>query len=153
MPFAAAVFDTVLCTQMLDDMPEQPTFFRALHDLLVPGGHLILTAAQWWRIHDAPHDYYRHTRYGLQYLAEQAGLVVDWIKPRGGYWTVTGQRFSDYLVYRWGPRTRAAELLTAASCAVTQAVCARLDRAEPVHLDTLGYTMVAHRPHLNTEDA
>ena len=40
--------------------------------------------------HDAPNDYFRFTRYGLAYLASEAGLIVEEIIPLGGFWAQIG---------------------------------------------------------------
>ena len=37
---------------------------------------LLIAAPHEWEVHQAPHDYFRYTRYGLAYLLEQAGFEV-----------------------------------------------------------------------------
>lgn len=55
--------------------------FREIGRILAPGGKLILTAPMTYLEHQAPHDYFRYTRYGLAELIKQAGLVVEKISP------------------------------------------------------------------------
>ena len=43
---------------------------------LAPGGLLLVAAPHEWEVHQAPHDYFRYTRYGLRYLLEKAGFEV-----------------------------------------------------------------------------
>ena len=49
LPIVDASIDTVLCTQVLDDLPEPAALFEEVHRVLAPGGHLILTAPFFWR--------------------------------------------------------------------------------------------------------
>jgi SAM-dependent methyltransferase len=68
LPFRDAAFDVVLCTEVLEHLPEPQ---RAIHDIfrvLKPGGQLLLTTRFLFPIHDAPHDYFRFTKYGLAHL-------------------------------------------------------------------------------------
>ncbi|MBV8655501.1 MAG: hypothetical protein JO160_05600 [Candidatus Eremiobacteraeota bacterium] len=44
--------------------------------VLVPGGYLVLSAPQYYEMHEVPHDYYRFTEYGLRYLLSRAGFTV-----------------------------------------------------------------------------
>lgn len=39
-----------------------------------------------WPVHVAPHDYYRYTNYGLEYLVHEAGFRTCTIVPSNGYW-------------------------------------------------------------------
>lgn len=155
LPLADRSVNTVLCTQVLEHSPEPDRTLGEIARVLRPDGILILTAPQEWGLHQAPHDYFRYTRYGLRYLAEKHGLVVEYIRPRGGLWAVLGQRWSAYLYDRYARPLRRrgirwAFALTAAIvlplCALTQLVALGLDRLQPIPENTLGYIMVAHKP-------
>jgi len=84
MPFADGRFDTVLCTQVAEHVPEPGRQFAECARVLRPGGVLILTTPQTEELHEQPHDYFRYTRYGLLYLAETHGLQVVMLQPFGG---------------------------------------------------------------------
>jgi len=84
MPFEPASFDTVICTQVAEHVPEPLRLFAECARVLRPGGHLILTTPQTEETHEQPHDYFRYTRYGLQYLAVAQGLHVSVLQPFGG---------------------------------------------------------------------
>ena len=90
LPFADGSFDTVLCTQMLDDVPEPSDIFREAARVLRPGGVLILTVGMLYPVHDPPHDFYRFTRYGLEYQAKKAGLTPEHFRASGGAWLAAG---------------------------------------------------------------
>ena len=63
-----ASFDVVLCTEVLEHLPEPQRAIDEMFRVLVPGGQLLLTTRFLFPIHDAPHDYFRFTKYGLRYL-------------------------------------------------------------------------------------
>jgi len=84
MPFESASFDTIICTQVAEHVPEPMRLFSECARVLRTGGILLLTTPQTEEMHEQPHDYYRYTRYGLQYLAEAQGLQVLALHPFGG---------------------------------------------------------------------
>jgi hypothetical protein len=43
--------------------------------VLVPGGELLLTTRFLFPIHDAPHDYFRFTKYGLRHLLRRFEIL------------------------------------------------------------------------------
>jgi len=81
-----ASFDTILCSQVLEHVPRPWNAMREFARVLRPKGVLILTVPHLSIIHEAPHDYYRYTRYGLKALCEQAVLEVLKLEPTGGLW-------------------------------------------------------------------
>jgi len=84
LPFPPASFDAVFCSQVLEHEREPAALLAELHRVLAPGGHLVLTAPHLSRVHDAPHDYFRFTSYGLRYLLEEAGFAVEREATAGG---------------------------------------------------------------------
>ena len=76
IPARDASFQTVLCTQVLEHVPDPVAVLRETRRVLCPGGILILTAPQYWEAHEEPHDYYRYTVHGLRRLLEDSGFDV-----------------------------------------------------------------------------
>jgi len=68
LPFADASFGVVLCTEVLEHCHSPHQVIAEFYRVLRPGGKLILTTRFMFPIHDAPHDYFRFTKYGLQLL-------------------------------------------------------------------------------------
>jgi SAM-dependent methyltransferase len=68
LPFLDAAFDLVLCTEVLEHLPEPQRAIDEIFRVLRPGGELLLTTRFLFPIHDAPHDYFRFTKYGLRHL-------------------------------------------------------------------------------------
>jgi SAM-dependent methyltransferase len=63
-----AAFPVVLCTEVLEHLPEPQQAIDEMFRVLAPGGTLLLTTRFLFPIHDAPHDYFRYTKYGLRHL-------------------------------------------------------------------------------------
>lgn len=63
-----ASVDVVLCTEVLEHVPDPQRAIDEMYRVLVPGGQLLLTTRFLFPIHDAPHDYFRFTKYGLRHL-------------------------------------------------------------------------------------
>jgi SAM-dependent methyltransferase len=71
LPFADCSFGLIVCTEVLEHCVEPHRVLNEFHRVLRPGGKLILTTRFIFPIHDAPYDYFRFTRYGLQYLCRE----------------------------------------------------------------------------------
>ena len=68
-------FDVVLCTEVLEHLPEPQRAIDEMFRVLRPGGTLLLTTRFLFPIHDAPHDYFRFTKYGLRYLLRRFTIL------------------------------------------------------------------------------
>jgi len=97
IPFETATVDAVLCTELLEHLCEPKTVLQEIARVLKPGGLLFLTAPMSWNLHYEPHDYYRYTKYGLAYLADQAGFIVESTTRVGGLFSFIGSRLIDAL--------------------------------------------------------
>jgi SAM-dependent methyltransferase len=149
IPLPSESFDAVMLTQVLEHVPRPAEVLRELHRLLRPEGRLFLTAPLVWEEHEAPHDYYRYTRYGLAHLLSEAGFAEVDVQPRGDAFTTLAQlmrnvswllpdHVGDGLDER---RQAAAELLR--ELAEPVAALAPLDGAA---LLPLGFTAQAVKP-------
>jgi len=97
LPFGDGLFDTVLCNQVLEHVPEPQYAMDEMARMLKSGGRLILTAPHIWGLHEVPHDYFRYTPYGLRHLAESSGLIVEEVVALAGFWVTAGALFCYYL--------------------------------------------------------
>lgn len=143
LPFRTDSFDSVLSSQVLEHVPEPG---RALHEIqrvLRPGGCLILTAPHMWGIHEEPHDYFRFTPFGLDYLARKAGLEPLSVRPMAGYWVTAGARFCHYLQHF---EKRFPRFLVRPLYALVQILAASLDRLHRVEGDAWNFILIARKP-------
>ena len=68
LPFDDDEFDVILCTEVLEHLHSPHIAEREMRRVLKSGGKLILTTRFVYPIHDAPHDYFRFTKYGLKHI-------------------------------------------------------------------------------------
>ena len=87
LPFEDGEFDSLLCTEVLEHCTDPQRLTREMWRVLRPGGYALITAPMVYHHHEEPWDYQRLTRYGMQWVAGQAGFSVEWIQPRGGVYT------------------------------------------------------------------
>lgn len=99
LPFRAASFDACVHIVTLEHLAEPGRALRELARTLKPGGRLLLVAPLEWEVHQAPHDYFRFTRHGLQYLLAEAGFTGISIAPVGGYFRLLSRRLFNGLQF------------------------------------------------------
>lgn len=153
LPFSNASFDTVLLTQVLEHVPNPSRMLGEINRVLKPGGYLILTAPQAWRLHEVPHDFYRFTRFGLEYLAKIHGLDIVLLKPLGGSYALVGQILLNTwfasLKKLFRPQRKGMYwlfiLLTVLIALVTNLVFAFWDTLIQDTDDTLAYIVIAEK--------
>jgi len=81
IPFPDASFDAVLCTEVLEHAEDPDALVAEIRRVLRPGGVLLATIPFAARVHHAPHDYHRFTRFRLARLF--AGFAAVEIEERG----------------------------------------------------------------------
>jgi len=94
LPFSDSAFQTVVSFQVLEHVPEPQQMLSEIARVLKEGGTLILSTPQMWHLHEAPHDYYRYTKYGLIYLFRQSRLKLVEITPIAGFWARVGLKLN-----------------------------------------------------------
>ena len=88
LPVRSAVFDHVVAFEVMEHLAEPGVMLAEAHRVLRPGGSLTVSVPfQWW-VHEAPWDFYRYTRHGLEYLLRKAGFVDIRIEPTSGFWSM-----------------------------------------------------------------
>ena len=147
LPFMDSCFDTVLCNEVLEHVPEPSLLMAEISRALKPGGFLLLTTPQTWGLHHEPHDYYRYTHYGLRHQAEKAGLQVVSITPTCGVWATTAQRIVDTIAHDFASGWPVGALrMVSILLGPVLLVGAALDRLSGGRGDTLDNVLVARKP-------
>lgn len=76
--------EVLFCWSVLEHLSEPKLFLHECFRILKPNGKLILQVPFMWQVHEAPHDFYRFTKYGLEHLLTGAGFRVVKISTQGG---------------------------------------------------------------------
>jgi SAM-dependent methyltransferase len=137
IPLPDASFDTVLCTQVIEHVADHKALLCEAQRLLTPDGILILSAPAYWPLHEEPHDYFRFTEYGLNYLLSDVGFEVVSISPNGGKWGLCGQVLIHTLENTW--------LCNRFGVRLINSIFAALDDRFPDRTNTLNYVAVARK--------
>jgi SAM-dependent methyltransferase len=102
LPFRAAAFDAAIHIVTIEHLREPGRALAEMARTLAPGAPLLIAAPHEWEVHQAPHDYFRYTRYGLAYLLEKAGFEVCEMRASGGYFRLLARRLLNGLQFFTG---------------------------------------------------
>ncbi len=156
LPFKGESFDTALCIEVLEHVPEPDKVVSEAARVLKPGGRFLVTVPFTVSLHAVPFDFYRYTPHGLTALLERHGFLIESLTPRGNYPAVAGAVLGQYLLRGIGARRFNTDgsvslswwraplvlpLIALVQCLF--AVVARFSRDENA---CLGYAVVARRP-------
>lgn len=151
LPFEDESFDYVLCTEVLEHVPEPRRFLADVNRVLRTSGSLVLTVPWSARLHHTPHDYTRFTRFGLDLLLKAAGFSEIVIEERGNDVAVIANKLLVLTVrllrprnpiqgiWTWPLALALAPLTLSALVAAHATMLFRLGSAE----DPLGYGVIA----------
>jgi SAM-dependent methyltransferase len=89
LPFMNDCADVVLCTEVLEHVPEPPLVLREMNRILKDDKYLILTVPLLWGEHDHV-DYQRWTERGLRKLLDDSGYDTLVLNRRGGLFSSIG---------------------------------------------------------------
>jgi SAM-dependent methyltransferase len=84
LPLRDAAVAAVLLMEVLEHVSDPARLLGECARVLIPGGHVCLTAPQYHITHNHPGDYFRYTRQGLEALCARAGLSVVAAWATGG---------------------------------------------------------------------
>jgi SAM-dependent methyltransferase len=146
LPFASARFAAAINIVTLEHVRDPESVLCEIARTLAPAAPLLAIVPHEWEVHQAPHDYFRYTRHGIEYLLERAGLVEIEIRPVGGYFRLLARRLLNGLQFfsgglRWIGFVPAALLLVPPALLIPY-----LDFLDRDRNFTLGYICTARKP-------
>ncbi|HEY3083371.1 MAG TPA: methyltransferase domain-containing protein [Chloroflexota bacterium] len=95
IPVPDGSFDAVLCTEVLEHVPEPIAVIREIGRILRPGGRLFLTAPLLSALHMQPYHFYGgFTPHFYDRFLPEAGLRMVTIEPNGRYFRLLAQELA-----------------------------------------------------------
>jgi 2-polyprenyl-3-methyl-5-hydroxy-6-metoxy-1,4-benzoquinol methylase len=92
IPQPDASFDAVLCTEVLEHLPDPVRALDEMSRLLRPGGMMIITAPFWSMTHQAPfHFATGFNRFFYEHHLARLGFDIVELTPNGNYFESIGQ--------------------------------------------------------------
>lgn len=92
IPVPDGSFDVVVCTEVLEHVPEPIEALREFARIVKPGGRILLTAPLGSGLHQLPYHYYGgYTPEWYKYVAQKFGLRIVELVPNGGFFKLLAQ--------------------------------------------------------------
>ena len=142
LPFPEFTFDGCINIVTLEHVREPGCALREIARVLKTGGVFLTVVPHEWEVHQSPHDYFRYTRHGLEYLLQKADFTDIRIQPVGGYFRLLARRLLNGLQFFPGLLFPFAALLLVPP-ALLLPLLDSLDRNRNF---TLGYVCSARKP-------
>jgi ubiquinone/menaquinone biosynthesis C-methylase UbiE len=107
IPVPDGSFDVVVCTEVLEHVPEPIAAVAEMSRVLRRGGRLLLTAPQRSGKHQSPFHYYGgFTPEWYRTFLPRYGFTVDSIEPNGGFFRAYGEETQRFVLMVLPPRWR-----------------------------------------------
>jgi SAM-dependent methyltransferase len=97
IPLLDGSVDSVLCTQLLEHMENPDLVISEIKRILKPGGYAVISVPFIWNIHMEPRDFFRFSKFGLEYLMKKNNLNIISIQELGGFWITWLQLLANYI--------------------------------------------------------
>lgn len=145
LPFPDRSFGAALNIVVLEHTREPGRVLAEIARVLAPGAPLLLAVPQEWAVHQQPHDYFRYTRYGVEWLLEQAGFREIQIEPVAGFFSLLGRRLLEAVLYFQGGWRWLLFPLAAITAGTAGLLLPSLDFLDREKNSTVGYICVAKK--------
>lgn len=146
LPITDGVADTVVCFQTLEHLKEPQLLLREAFRIMKPGAKIMVTVPFMFHIHEAPYDFFRYTRYGLEHLLGTAGFTNIVVRPDSGFWATLALKI-NYHTFRYGDRLGTwIHWVLAPFWFVSQLVLPLFDKFDKNLRETVSYCVTAEKP-------
>jgi SAM-dependent methyltransferase len=141
LPFPDNCFDASMNIVTLEHVREPGVVVKELYRTLKPGGVILMVTPHEWEEHQQPHDYFRYTRFGMEYLLKKAGFSDLVIEPVGGFFRLLSRRLLNGLQFFPGIWVIPAALVLVPPALILPL----LDALDKQRSFTLGYICTARK--------
>jgi SAM-dependent methyltransferase len=132
LPFPEASFEGVICTQVLEHVPNPQILLAEMYRVLKPEGRLIISLPFVWQEHEEPYDFFRFTRFGITALLTQIGYKVDSVIKDTGTIEALAITLNAYVICNLVPPLRFIwALFSVGICFPIQVIALILQRVLP----------------------
>jgi len=97
LPFKSSSVDAILFSNVFEHMKEPQLVLNEISRVLKKDGELLLLVPFNIKLHQTPFDFFRYTKYALEYISSNSALTVKEIKEVGGVLNIMGTLFSQAL--------------------------------------------------------
>lgn len=95
LPLREETFDAVICSELLEHVPDPIAVVKETHRVLRAGGTLLVCVPFLTRIHGDPFDFGRYTDYYWLETLKEAGFIDITIEHQGRFWSVLVDMLRD----------------------------------------------------------
>ncbi|MFH1030223.1 MAG: class I SAM-dependent methyltransferase [bacterium] len=101
IPLEEQSMDSVICTQVIGDIPEPQRAVKEFYRILRKGGIVLLSESFMNELHGEQYDFLRFTNNGMLFLFEHNGFEVLKLERIGGFFSVIAQFKIRYFIERF----------------------------------------------------
>lgn len=87
LPFKNGIFDTILCTEVLEHALDIDKVASEMRRVLKDTGIVIMSVPFIYPVHEPPFDFLRFTAFGVRNLLERHGFELISLRAKGGFIT------------------------------------------------------------------
>lgn len=95
LPFSDGRFDAVICSELLEHVPDAVAVAAEIHRVLKPDGRVLICVPFMNKIHGDPHDYARYTDFYWREKLTAIGFRDIEIERQGSFWCVLVDMMRD----------------------------------------------------------
>lgn len=99
LPIESESFDTIILSDVLEHIYKPEVLWGEMNRILLPGGKILLNTPFFYKLHEAPHDYYRYTRFALTNFSTANNLKVITLAEMGGLPEIMADLSAKFFTY------------------------------------------------------
>ena len=145
------IADTLVSISVIEHLCEPQVFLNESYRILKEDGHMILQVPFQYQVHEAPNDYFRYTRYGLEYIFKKSGFKDIQISESGGFWTTIAIKLNEHSVKllrktkKYTIIMKIVKLLLLPFWTLNQVIALILDKLDKNPNETMSYWVIAKK--------